>query len=134
MPQAKGTFEVKRTPQGMLDAGDGAQVAHMRFDKTFQGPLQATSVVHMLAVGTAVQGSAGYVAVERIAGTLEGRSGSFFAQHTGIMDRGIPSLTLTIVPDSATDQLTCLRGNMAIDIVDGQHFYTLDYQIDQQTE
>jgi hypothetical protein len=127
--QAEGGFEVKRTPQGALDAGDGAQIGHVRFDKRFHGPLDATSVVHMLAVGTEVPGSAAYVAIERIAGTLDGRRGSFLAQHSGTMDRGTPTLALNVVPDSGTGELAGLRGRMAIDIVDGAHFYTFDYTL-----
>lgn len=130
MPQVKGSFEVKRTPQGSLDAGDGQEIGHFRFDKSFGGPLDAASVVHMLAVGTPVDGSAAYVAIERIAGTLDGRRGSFFAQHSGVMDRGKPSLALTVVPDSGTDGLQGLRGSMQIDIVDGQHHYTFEYDLD----
>jgi hypothetical protein len=127
MPKIEGEFEVKRDMQPMVDMGDGAQAAHMRFDKVFHGALDAASVVHMFAVGTATEGSAAYVAVERIAGTLDGRIGSFFMQHTGIMDRGAPSLTVAVVPDSGTDALTGLRGTLAIEIVDGKHFYTFDY-------
>lgn len=125
--QAKGEFDVTRIPQGELDAGDGAVIGHHRFDKRFHGPLQATSVVHMLAVMSATPGSGAYVAIERIAGNLEGREGSFFAQHNGIMDRGTPSLELTVVPDSGSGELTGLRGRIAIDIIDGKHFYTFDY-------
>ena len=132
MPQAKGRFEVKRTPQASVDMGDGAQAGHFRFDKRFDGPLQATSVVHMLAVGTEVEGSAAYVAIERISGTLDGRQGAFFAQHSGVMDRGTPSLSLTVVPNSGTDELQGLSGSMRIDIVDGQHFYTFDYEVRPQ--
>lgn len=127
MPQVKGSFDVKRTPQAGLDLGDGQQAGHFRFDKTFSGPLDATSVVHMLAVGTPVEGSAAYVAIERIAGTLDGRKGAFFAQHSGVMDRGKPSLSLTVVPDSGSDELEGLTGSMRIDIVDGKHFYVFDY-------
>jgi hypothetical protein len=131
MPQAKGKFEVRRTPQGSLDMGDGEQAAHVRFDKTFSGPLQATSVVHMLAVGTPVEGSAAYVAIERIAGSLDGRSGAFYTQHSGVMDRGSPTLALTVVPDSGSGDLQGLHGAMRIDIVDGQHLYTFDYDFDR---
>ena len=127
--QAKGEFEVTRIPQEQLDIGSGASVGHSRFDKRFHGPLEATSVVHMLAVMSPVQGSGAYVAMEHVIGTLDGRSGSFFAQHNGIMDRGKPSLDLTVVPDSATDGLTGLRGRIGIDIVDGKHFYTFDYTL-----
>ena len=127
--QAKGEFEVKRIPQEELDIGGGASVGHSRFDKRFHGPLDATSVVHMLAVGTDMPGSAAYVAIERIAGTLDGRSGSFLTQHSGVLDRGQPTLALTVVPDSGTGELAGLRGRMAIDIVDGAHLYTFDYEL-----
>ena len=128
--QAKGEFEVKRIPQEELDIGGGASVGHSRFDKRFRGPLDAASVVHMLAVMSPVAGSGAYVAIERIEGTLNGRRGSFFAQHNGVMVRGKPSLDLTVVPDSGTDDLLGLRGRIAIDIVDGKHFYTFDYDLD----
>ena len=128
--QAKGEFEVKRIPQEELDIGGGASVGHSRFEKRFRGPLDAISVVHMLAVMSPVAGSGAYVAIERIEGTLDGRRGSFFAQHNGVMDRGKPSLDLTVVPDSGTDDLLGLRGRIAIDIVDGKHFYTFDYDLD----
>ena len=127
MSQIKGGFEVKRTVQPPVDLGDGAQAAHMRFDKVFHGPLDATSVVHMFAVGTGTEGSAAYVAVERIVGTLDGRAGSFCMQHSGTMDRGQPALSVSVIPDSGTDALAGLRGTLAIDIVDGAHFYTFDY-------
>lgn len=130
MPQAKGEFEVKRIPQQELDIGGGGTVGHSRFDKRFHGPLDATSVVHMLAVMAEVPGSGAYVAIERIEGTLDGRHGSFYAQHNGIMDRGKPSLDLTVVPDTGTGELTGLRGRLAIDIVDGKHFYIFDYELD----
>lgn len=125
--QAKGEFEVTRIPQQELDIGGDASVGHSRFDKRFHGPLDATSVVHMLAVMAPTPGSGAYVAIERIAGTLEGRRGSFYAQHNGTMDRGKPSLDLTVVPDTGTDDLVGLRGRIAIDIVDGKHYYTFDY-------
>ena len=125
--QAKGEFDVTRIPQDELDIGGGATVGHSRFDKRFRGPLEATSVVHMLALMTPVPGSGAYVAIERIEGTLDGRRGSFFAQHNGIMDRGRPSLDLTVVPDSGSGELTGLHGRIAINIVEGKHFYTFDY-------
>lgn len=130
MPQVKGEFEVRRDMQPGCDLGDGVEAMHVRFDKQFSGPLQASSVVHMLAVGTAVENSAAYVAVERIAGSLDGRDGSFLTVHKGIMARGEPSLDLTVVPDSGTDGLVGLSGSIAIDIVDGQHYYTFDYDIE----
>ena len=128
--QAKGEFDVKRTPQDSLDMGDGVEIGHMRFDKQFHGPLEATGVVHMLAAMSPVEGSGAYVAIERIVGSLDGHSGSFLAQHNGILDRGTPSLDLTVVPDTGTDALTGLRGRIAIDIVDGKHVYTFDYSLD----
>ncbi len=127
--QIKGEFDVKRSPEPPCDLGDGAQAGHMRFDKRFHGDLNATSVVHMLAAMTSTEGSGAYVAIERIAGTLDGRSGAFLTQHSGVMDRGAPSLSLTVVPDSGSGELAGLRGSMKIDIVDGKHYYTFDYTL-----
>ncbi|TBR12432.1 MAG: DUF3224 domain-containing protein [Lysobacter sp.] len=129
MPTIHGRFDVKRTPQGALDIGGDAKAMHLRFDKTFEGPLQATSVVHMMALGTVVEGSAGYVAIERLDGGVEGRTGRFAMMHFGVMDRGSPSLRLEVLPDSGEGDLTGLRGSMKIDITDGAHFYTLDYTL-----
>ncbi|MCC8362276.1 DUF3224 domain-containing protein [Lysobacter sp. A6] len=125
--QAKGTFEVKRSAEPALDMGEGVEAGHFRFDKTFDGPLTATSVVHMMAAMTDTPGSGAYVAIERLRGTLDGRSGTCLFAHLGVMEKGTPSLQLAVVPDSGSDGFEGLRGRMAIDIVDGQHFYTLDY-------
>ena len=132
--QVKGEFDVARTPEAPCDMGDGAVAGHFRFDKRFHGALDAASVVHMLAVGTEVSGSAGYVAIERLSGSLQGRSGTFFMQHNGIMNRGVPTLALGVVPDSATGELEGLSGSMAIDIVEGRHYYTFDYAFADSSE
>jgi hypothetical protein len=102
---------------------------HVRFDKRFHGPLDAISVVQMLGFMTAVEGSGAYVAIERIIGTLDGRSGSFVVQHNGTMARGEPSLTVSVIPDSGTDGLAALNGSLRIDIVEGRHYYTFDYEL-----
>jgi len=125
--QVKGEFEVSRSVQPPCDMGDGAVVGHYRIDKRFHGDLHATSVVHMLATGTDTPGSAAYVAIERVSGVLRGRTGSFFLQHNGIMARGAPTLSLTVVPDSGTGELAGISGAMAIDITEGKHYYTFDY-------
>lgn len=129
MPIAKGRFEIRRTPQPALELGGGAQAMHMRFDKRFEGDLEATGVVHMLAAMTAVEGSAAYVAIERVEGRLGERGGSFVLRHCGTMDRGAQSLDLQVVPDSADGELDGLRGSMRIDIVEGEHFYVFDYEM-----
>ena len=98
--QAKGTFEVKRSAEPALDMGEGVEAGHFRFDKTFEGPLVATSVVHMMAAMTDTPGSGAYVAIERLRGTLDGRSGTCLFAHLGVMEKGTPSLQLAVVPDS----------------------------------
>lgn len=129
--QVKGSFDVKRTAMDTVDAGGDAVFARMRFEKRFHGDLDASSVVEMLSAGNPGSGSAGYVAVEHLAGTLQGRKGRFMMQHNGVMDRGQASLTLTVVPDTGTDDLRGLRGSMQIDIAEGgAHFYTFDYTLD----
>ena len=127
---ASGVFDVQRNVLDPCDLGDGVQAMHVRFDKRFHGALDATGVVHMLAVGTPVEGSAAYVAVERISGSLDGLQGSFLTQHSGTMDRGTPTLALTVVPDSGTGDLAGFTGTMAIDIdADGTHRYRFEYAI-----
>ena len=127
--QVKGEFDVTRSAQPACDMGDGIEAGHNRFDKRFHGALDASSVVHMLAVGTDTPGSAAYVAIERVSGALQGRSGTFFLQHKGVMTRGAATLSLTVVPDSGTGELLGLSGAMAIDITDGKHFYPFDYAL-----
>lgn len=128
---ATGTFEVKMTPQAPDDKGAGAAVGRYSLDKQIHGDLEGTSKGEMLAVGTAVQGSAGYVAMEQVTGTLNGRKGSFALQHSGTMTRGAAQLSVTVVPDSGTDQLVGLSGRMEIKIADGKHSYDFEYTIAQ---
>ena len=130
MNSAAGTFQVKLIPQ--VTDGD-ARLGRLTIDKQFQGDLEATSKGEMLTGGTVVKGSAGYVAIELVTGKLYGRSGSFILQHTGTMDRGKPALSVTVVPDSGTDELTGLTGKMAINIADGKHSYELQYTLETQT-
>jgi len=130
MEHAKGTFDVNATPQPPYDTSDGVSLGRLSLTKQFHGDLTATSTVEMLAAGTPVQGSAGYVAIERVVGTLQGRPGTFILQHAGSMSRGVPSLSVTVVPDSGTGGLLGLTGSMVIDIVDSKHFYTFNYAVD----
>jgi len=125
--RASGTFEVTLTPQPGDDYADGAGLGRMTIDKQFHGDLDATSKGQMLTGMTSTKGSAGYVAIERVSGTLSGRRGSFILQHSGTMTRGAPTLAVTVVPDSGTDELTGLSGTMAIDITGGQHSYAFEY-------
>jgi hypothetical protein len=127
MPHASGTFKVVVTPAGEPDHGPGATLGRLTIDKIFEGPLSATSRGQMLTAMTEVKGSAGYVAIERVTGTLDGRDGSFALQHHGPMNRGASSLTLVVVPDSGSGGLQGIDGTMTIDVRDKQHHYTLDY-------
>jgi hypothetical protein len=128
MNHATGTFDVKVTPQ-TDDKGDPA-LGRMTIDKQFHGDLEGTSKGQMLTGMTEVKGSAGYVAMEKVTGTLKGRSGSFILQHTGIMNRNVPQLTITVVPDSGTGQLAGLTGKLTINIAaDGKHSYDFEYTL-----
>ena len=127
--RASGTFTVKLTPQATDDSPESALLGKMTIDKQFHGDLEATSKGMMLSAGTAVKGSAGYVAIERVSGTLHGRSGTFVLQHSGTMTRGAPQLTITVVPDSGTEGLVGLAGKMAIIIADGKHSYEFEHTL-----
>lgn len=124
--QIEGTFDVKLTPQA---PAEGQSWGRQTIAKTFHGALDGSSRGEMLAAGTAVKGSAGYVALEQVEATLEGRKGSFFLQHSGLMNKGAPTLTVSVIPDSGTGELTGLEGSMTIDITGGQHRYTFTYQL-----
>jgi uncharacterized protein DUF3224 len=128
--EASGTFEVKVQVQKTDNKdAESAKLGRMSLDKQFHGELEATSAGEMLSVGTEVAGSAGYVAMERVNGTLHGRAGSFALQHSGTMTRGEGQLSVTVVPDSGTGQLAGIAGTMTITIVAGKHFYEFRYTL-----
>ncbi len=127
--QAKGTFEVTIKPAVNPDAFAGVTLGRMSIDKQFQGDLVGTGQGEMLTAMTDVAGSAGYVAIERVNGTLHGSAGSFVFQHTGTMNRGEQELVITVVPDSGTGALVGISGHFVLDIVDGVHHYTFDYTL-----
>jgi len=131
---AGGTFEVKLSPQGQDDKAEGSSLGRMTLDKQFRGDLEATAKGQMLVAGTEVKNSAGYVAIERITGTLHGRSGSFVLQHSGIMTRGAPQQTITVVPDSGSGQLAGLSGSMTVVIEGRKHSYIFDYVLPEVPE
>lgn len=126
---ATGPFDVTLTPQPADDYADGKSLARLTIDKRFHGELEATSKGQMLSAMGGVKGSAGYVAIERVTGTLGGRRGTFVLQHDGMMNRGAPTLVITVVPDSGTDELVGLAGAMLIDVTNGKHTYAFEYTI-----
>jgi hypothetical protein len=129
MKQVSGTFAVALALLPVENVTDEAMIQRRSIDKTFHGPLDGRSKGQMLSIGTTTAGSAVYVAVERVEATLDGKSGTFSLHHTGIMNRGAPTLTITTVPDSGTGGLTGITGTMTIDIRDKQHYYTFEYEL-----
>ena len=127
---ATGPFDVKLAPLDTAFKTEDNSIGRMSIDKQFHGDLEATSKGQMLAAMSSVQGSAGYVAMERVTGTLKGRTGSFVLQHSGTMTRGVPQLTVGVVPDSGTGQLVGLSGTMTIKIAEGgKHSYEFEYTL-----
>ncbi|UQU63219.1 DUF3224 domain-containing protein [Couchioplanes caeruleus] len=124
--RATGTFTTTFEP---LKADDDT-LGRMQVHKTIEGDLVGTGRAEMLSVGTPVEGSAGYVAIDHITGTLEGLRGSFVLQHFGLMDRGSGTLTVRVVPDSGTDELTGITGTFEIDNSSDEHRYVFTYDIE----
>ncbi|CAN5454426.1 DUF3224 domain-containing protein [soil metagenome] len=122
---ATGSFDVEIVPQPATDAVLG----RMTLAKTLTGDLTGTSRGQMLTAMTAVKGSAGYVAVEQVDAVLHGRSGSFALMHSGTMNRGVPKLSITVVPDSGTGALAGIAGDFRIEIAGGKHLYQFDYSL-----
>ena len=129
MSMAKGSFDVKVAPQPADGYADGTMMGRMTLDKQFRGDLEGISTGQMLTAITSVQGSAGYVAIELVRGTIAGRSGRFMLQHSGTMNRGAQTLTLSVVPDSGTDGLAGISGTMVILIANGSHAYEFEYSL-----
>jgi Protein of unknown function (DUF3224) len=127
--QAAGTFEVSMKPLSSPEDPPGAFPGRMLLDKQFSGDLVAVGHGQMLTAMTPTQGSAAYVAIERVTGTLHGRAGSFVLQHSGTMNRGAQQLSVMVVPDSGTDALAGISGQLTIRIADGKHFYALEYSL-----
>jgi hypothetical protein len=126
---ASGSFEVKMVAQPVQDDVGAPGIGRMALDKQFHGDLEATSKGQMLALRTAVEGSAGYVAMEHVSGMLHGRTGGFALQHSGTMTRGAPQLSITVVPDSGSGELEGLAGTLAITLADGRHGYEFEYSL-----
>lgn len=129
MQQASGAFNVTMAPLWTEEHADGTKLARLSLDKEFLGDLAAASKGEMLSAVTSVKGSAGYVAIERVTGALHGRSGSFVLQHSGVMNRGAAHLSLNVVPDSGSGDLTGLAGAMQIIVADGKHSYDFSYTL-----
>ncbi len=127
--RATGTFEVKLEPLPTNDSSERSPVGRMSIDKQIHGDLEGTGKGEMLTAATSVKGSGAYVAIERVTGSLDGRTGSFVLQHIGTMTRGVPQLSITVVPDSGTGQLTGITGKFLVIIADGKHSYEFDYSL-----
>ena len=128
--RAVGTFEVTMNPEPAYDVNEGASIARVSLKKQFAGDLEASSSGEMIGARSEVKGSAGYVAIERVVGSLAGRSGSFVLQHSGTMTRGKGELSVSVVPDSGTGELRGISGKMTIEIVEGKHLYSFEYALD----
>jgi hypothetical protein len=127
--RATGTFDVKMSPQAPDDPTGDATPGRLLLDKQYHGDLEASAKGQMLAARTEIKDSAGYVAIERVNGALHGRSGTFVLQHSGTMTRGAQQLSITVVPDSGTGQLTGLAGNLMIKVAEGKHSYEFEYTL-----
>ena len=134
--EVSGTFNVELKPINThAQSANSVKLGRMSIDKVFHGPLTAKSQGEMISAHTQVQGSAGYVAIELVAGSLNGKNGGFALQHFGLMAKGEQSLILDVIPDSGSEELEGLTGEMQIKIEDGQHFYTFNYELPEpQTE
>jgi len=129
MPIASGSFTVKITPQPAESGVGDPSIGRMALHKAFEGGMQGEANGQMLAMRTAVDGSAVYVALDRFEGEVDGRRGGFALHHRGVMDAGVAALEVWVAPDSGTGALTGLRGKFEIRVEGKEHFYQLDYSL-----
>jgi hypothetical protein len=130
--RATGEFDVKLAPLALDDKAADSDLGRMSIDKQFRGDLVGTGKGEMLSARTATPNSAGYVAIEKVAGTLAGRSGTFVFQHSSTMSRGEPQQSVSVVPDSGTGDLAGIAGKMTIKIVDKKHHYEFEYTLPEK--
>lgn len=130
--RARGEFDVKVNPVAQEPYPDGISLGRFSLDKQYRGELEAAGKGEMLTAGTPVEGSAGYVAFERVDGTLHGKRGTFVLQHLGRMGHGAQHMAIAVLPDSATGELQGLEGKLEITIADGKHFYELEYTLPEK--
>lgn len=129
MKKIKGSFAIKSIPEQGDSALNKMGGMKMLFEKDFSGDLKAKSIVSMMGLMNRELNSGGYVALEIVEGVLEGKTGSFVLQHSSLMNRGVPGQSITVVPDSGTLELQGIKGQMTIDILEGQHYYTFEYEL-----
>ncbi|MEF3067325.1 DUF3224 domain-containing protein [Pandoraea apista] len=129
---AQGHFNVQLEPQPLSPIAESSGLGRLSLNKTYHGDLQASSRGEMLSFRSSAQGSAGYVAMETVRGTLHGRSGTFVLQHSATMTRGVPAQSIGVVPDSGTDALSGISGSLVITITDGRHSYAFDYVLPER--
>jgi hypothetical protein len=126
---AQGTFEVKTAPLPADEATAATSIGRYSLDKVYRGDLEAASAGEMLGAGNPATGTAGYVAIEQLTGTLDGKRGSFALQHFGAMDQGNFELNVRVVPGSGTGELVGIAGALTIIIERGEHAYTFEYTL-----
>lgn len=126
---AKGTFDVKVTPQPAEDGVGDPSIGRLGLFKQLHGDMEGTAHGQMLAVRTPVEGSAGYVAMDHVEVVLEGRKGTFALQHIGTMGHGKMRMDINVVPDSGTGELVGIDGTFAITIAEGKHYYDFEYTL-----
>jgi hypothetical protein len=123
---AKGTFEVSFAPGGKTP---DETISRLDSAKKFHGDLEGTSKGEMLSTGNPAAGNAAYVAIERVTGTLSGRTGTFALVHIATITQGSPRMAVTVVPGSGTGQLSGILGTFNIITAEGGHSYTFDYTL-----
>ncbi len=117
------------TQDSTTDHAHGTTLGSMVVRKRFHGDLKGSGQGRMLTGMTSVEGSAGYVLIERVRGALGDRTGTFLLQHAGVLDRGTPRLNVEVLPDSGTGELVGIEGRMTITVVDGHHSYEFQYTL-----
>jgi hypothetical protein len=125
----KGEFKVRAIPAEASSVMKELELMHLKFEKKFEGALNASGLVSMMGMMNKDIGSGGYVAIEKVSGILDSKTGTFFLQHSSSMNKGSSKQSISVVPDSGSGDLTGIKGDMKIDIMDGRHFYTFSYEL-----
>lgn len=133
MERAMGTFEQRyREESEYAEAAEGPRLVRVQVTHTFTGQIEGEGIGEQLVLYSDTDAGS-YTGLERVTGRIDGRSGSFVLQHSGIFGAGAVQASWFVVAGSGTAELAGLAGEGAYvgDPEQGDTIgFALDYLID----
>ena len=107
---AKATFTLKSWEEKTYDEIEGSpKLTRASVTKSYQGDIEGEGKLEYLMMYLSAS-SASFIGLERVVGSVGGRSGSFVLQHRGTFEGGVAKVMLSVVPGSGTGDLPTISG------------------------